>query len=532
MATTREQGERSDKIGELGEVACRGAFTRNDMVWNPVQRDRAGFDATVSWVSGTESTGVPFALPARFFALAQVKASDDLSKSRPYLTLQRALNLIDHHGPSFVLLLDFKGGLDVADCEVLHVAGEFVRLVYERVASATNEELSKQRITVSQAFTKTLKLDEVPRYASATAGPSPAEYEKRKLTENASLRAAAKVDAAVLRAVFPREHHEKELAELALGLRDKLELNPVGDVSLQVRGNIGTYSDTTLVLSAIKGTPISVEVLDQPVPLAFRGRAFSTRAMFPWLAEELDETRIAGAVLDIRLKGTAQKFGMTFPLPEVGAEHDIGSLGAEAAVFLAADHALRLTEGRLRLAFVADGKRAESSFGGKGPGTLTERVRAIVELYATAGELVRRFADRAIVSRPALLMQQATALQAAALFLSPVVARDLQASFQDDQPPPEGSSYGVPLVSRCIVGDTIFVLAGFVRGTLVRDESRPGWQRLSTPFVDQCLGHAEAYLATPVQRAELDRRVDAALDRRADELGGYLATERLGSAVY
>jgi len=299
-----------------------------------------------------------------------------------------------------------------------------------------------------------------------------------------------------------------------------------------VRGNIGTYSDTTLVLSAIKGTPISVEMLDQPAPLAFRGSAFSTRAMFPWLAEELDETRIAGAALDIRLKGAKQRFGVTFSLPDVGADHDIASLGAEASVFLAADRALRLTEGRLRLAFVANGKRAESSFGGTGTGTLTEEVRAIVELYATAGELVRRFADRAIVSRSALLMQQASALQAAALFLSPVVARDLQASFQDDQPPPDGSAYAVPLISRCIVGDTIFVLAGFVRGTLVRDESRPGWQRLATPFVDQCLGHAEAYLATPVQRAELDRRVDAALDRRADELGGYLATQRLGSAVY
>ena len=149
-----------------------GCVHAKRMVWNPVQRDRAGFDANVSWVSGAESTGVPFALPARFFALAQVKASDDLSKLRPYLTLQRALNLIDHHGPAFVLLLDFKGGLDVVECEVLHVSGEFVRLVYERVASATNEELSKQRITVSQAFTKTLKLDEAPQYALATAGPN------------------------------------------------------------------------------------------------------------------------------------------------------------------------------------------------------------------------------------------------------------------------------------------------------------------------------------------------------------------------
>ena len=76
------------------------------------------------------------------------------------------------------------------------------------------------------------------------------------------------------------------------------------------------------------------------------------------------------------------------------------------------------------------------------------------------------------------------------------------------------------------------MLAGFVRGTLVRDESRPGWQRLSTPFVEQCVGHAEVYLATPTQRAELDQRVDAALDRRADELEGYVAAERLWSVVY
>lgn len=526
---TREQGERSDKIGELGEVACHTVFKRNDMVWNPVQRDRAGFDANVSWVSGAESAGIPFALPARFFALAQVKASDDLTVSRPYLTLERALNLVDHHGPAFVLLLNFKGELDVTECEVLHVEGEFVRSLYERVASASNAELSKQRISLSQSFTKNLKLEEVPRHIAATVGPSPADYERRKLTETASLRAAAGVDAAVLRAVFPKDHREAELAELALGLRERIELNPVGDVSLQVRGNVGKFSDTTLVLSAIKGTPVRVEVLDQPVPQSFDGRAFSTQAIFPWLSEHLHETRVAGTQLDIRLKGIEQKFGMTFLHPEAGVEHDIATLGAEASVFLAAYRALRTTQ-RLRLAFVVNEKRAESSFGGTV--SLSEGVQSLLEQYATAGELVRRFAGRAIVSRPALLPQQAQALQAANLFLSPLAVRDLHVSFQDEEPLPDGTSYAVPLVSRCIVGDTIFVLAGFVRGTLVRDESRLGWQRLSTAFVEQCVGFGEPYLATSEQRGALDQRIEIELNQRADQLEGWVATQRLGSVVY
>lgn len=531
MPMTREQGERSDKIGHLGEIACDDEFSKNDIVWNRVRRDRAGFDANASWVTDSESVGVPFALPARFFALVQVKTSDDLRKNRPYVTLERALDLIDHHGPSFVVLLDFKAGLQVVECEVLHVAAEFVRAVYERVAKASNTELSQQRITISEAYTRKLGVAELAAYVVATSGPSPAAYEQLKLKENELHRTSARVDAAILETVFPRDHREEELAELALGLRERLELKPVGDVSVHVRGNVGTYSDTTLVLGATKGTAITVEVLDQASARSFKGRAFSTRTMFPWLPDHLDETRLAGTVLDIRIKGATRKLGMTLPIPEQGSSHDIETLASEASVFLAVHEALR-GNNRLRLAFVVKERRQEASFQGTGAESLSDETKRTLQDYATAGELVRRFATRPIVSDPGLLLQQTAALQAAALFLFPELARDVHASFQDEAPPPDGSTYAVPMVSRCIVGDTIFVLAGHMRGTLVRDESKPGWQRLGVPSLERCLGFAEKYLRTPAQRTELDRRTAAALESRAQQLEGYVGSHTLGAAFY
>lgn len=508
-------------------------FIRAKFVWNVVSRDRAGFDAALSWNVQSEAVETGFALPVHFHALAQVKASDDLEVNRPRMTLARALSLIDYNGPSFVFLINFGGTDEVVSAEVLHVHSEFIGAVLKRVAEEPNDALAERSITLGRGFTRVVSLQELPAYVRNIAGPSTTAYGMEKLATYDKCRREAKVNAAVIRAALPA-HAEQEFLDLSLGLREQVEITPIGDISLAARGVQKTLSNTKLVMKRTGGVPVRVELMDQPTPTTFEGLGFSTTTMLPWLADERHETRLAGVAIEARIRPAAKEWEVSFQPMDLQAKYDIGALGSEAA-FLLATHLSGERKRSLRVRLQAKDETHEATFH-PAQGTLSDRERTLLQQCAAAGDIVRRLAPAPVLSEPFLLRQQAAALSIAATLLTSPAAQNVSAAITIDVEaagvPPLGSPYAIPLISRCVIGDFVFAVAGFLRGTLVEDVDDEERRLLSLPTAELCISLAEPHLKTVEQREDLDRRVEQALKERAEQLDGFINARPVGAAVY
>lgn len=136
----------NDELGELGEVELRRLAAQGDLVLNPADRDRTGFDGLLELRAFADAPA-PDLVPAAFHAFVQVKATQR-SESTVGIKLSNWQRMVSNSSPWFVFVVRLDDDGVVAEAFLVHVDEELVERALRSLREA-DRELHKIKLHVS-----------------------------------------------------------------------------------------------------------------------------------------------------------------------------------------------------------------------------------------------------------------------------------------------------------------------------------------------------------------------------------------------
>ncbi|AKU93223.1 hypothetical protein AKJ08_3610 [Vulgatibacter incomptus] len=362
----------ADMIGAVGESFFGLLLDRAGIVWNRVQRDRAGWDFVCHLTSQTgepcsgQAITLANAISPSLSVLFQVKASENLRVHPPRVKLSNLRHFLDWPNPAFFALLDFHGSDAPTSCHLIHFDKHWVEKTIKRFWDLEPDQVNSLHkrslvLPISEAVEVALEPNGLSHTLFDLIGEAK-DYSARK--DLWRKEAGNKRFSMTFKTEQRNEKDPDRMVDLAIGLTENLpsELTDFSEIRFGNPRPISIFHDRDVLVSLPDLKPTAKAFVDfsnedRSSFVRYAADFFHPHSVFPFLPFESLRLRLRGAFLDVIITPSASALSLTFERPSSSTLVSLASLGSSAKALQIVGECGRLSKAMSITVHLDDGTR-------------------------------------------------------------------------------------------------------------------------------------------------------------------------------